>query len=352
MQRKLHISRYNKTRNWAVWANEELLAVTVYRKGAQAVLDYIHNIIITNPTTQHTTMAKTKSVNTAAATTTAADFDPTIIKAVNGEGKTIRIKFDPLGVSVCHNLNGKWCAHEIYNQPLPELVAEGVFTIEDEDSQKTYDKYFNASKKNKRSKGKKNKKQKKTAEPQEAAIATIEEAPQMEAAEINEEVEAALWQEIEEAREAEQLAEVTMEAQDEEAAEADEESAEPAVEEPESNEPVTELEPTAEAPAQEPAAEAAQPEEVPSKLSTYNLKKAGQAPVSLSPQSKDIKLEPGDQLIRIYKGSLIEVEVTENGYRWNGEVYPTLTHISWKAAGYQIGGNNFFGLPSKPRNKV
>ena len=361
MQRKLHISRYNKTRNWAVWANEELLAVTVYRKGAQAVLDYIHNIIITNPTTQHTTMAKTKSVNTAAATTTAADFDPTIIKAVNGEGKTIRIKFDPLGVSVCHNLNGKWCAHEIYNQPLPELVAEGVFTIEDEDSQKTYDKYFNASKKNKRSKGKKNKKQKKTAEPQvqeqEAAIATIEEAPQMEAAEINEEVEAALWQEIEEAREAEQLAEVTMEAQDEEAAEADEESAEPAVEEPEShepesNEPVTQLEPTAEAPAQEHAAEAAQPEEAPSKLSTYNLKKAGQAPVSLSPQSKDIKLEPGDQLIRIYKRRMIEVEVTENGYRWNGEVYPTLTHISWKAAGYQIGGNNFFGLPSKPRNKV
>ena len=352
MQRKLHISRYNKTRNWAVWANEELLAVTVYRKGAQAVLDYIHNIIITNPTTQHTTMAKTKSVNTAAATNNNADFDPTIIKAVNGEGKTIRIKFDPLGVSVCHNLKGKWCAHEIYNQPLPELITEGVFTIEDEDSQKTYAKYFNASKKNKRSKAKKSKKQNKNAEPQEAAIATIEEAPQMEAAEINEEVEAALWQEIEEAREAEQLAEVTMEAQDEEAAEADEESAEPAVEEPESNEPVTELEPTAEAPAQESAAEAAQPEEAPSKLSTYNLKKAGQAPVSLSPQSKDIKLEPGDQLIRIYKGSLIEVEVTENGYRWNGEVYPTLTHISWKAAGYQIGGNNFFGLPSKPRNKV
>ena len=154
MHNKLHITRYNKSRNWAVWANEELLAVTVYRKGAQAVLDYIHNIIITNPTTQHTTMAKTKSVNTAAATTTAADFGPTIIKAVNGEGKTIRIKFDPLGVSVCHNLNGKWCAHEIYNQPLPELVAEGVFTIEDEDSQKTYDKYFNASTKNERNKAK------------------------------------------------------------------------------------------------------------------------------------------------------------------------------------------------------
>ena len=346
MHNKLHITRYNKTRNWAIWANEELLAVTVYRKGAQAVLDYIYTL------TQNTinTMSKTKS--TAAATTTSTEFDPTIIKAVNGEGKTIRIKFDPLGVSVCHNLKGKWCAHEIYNQPLPELVAEGVFTIEDEDSQKTYAKYFNAGKKNKRSKGKKNKKQKKTAEPQEAAIATIEEAPQMEAAEINEEVEAALWQEIEEAREAEQLAEVTMEAQDEEAAEADEESAEPAAEEPESNEPVTELEPTAEAPAQESAAEAAQPEEAPSKLSTYNLKKAGQSPMSLTPGSDDIKLEPGDQLIRIYKRRMIEVEVTENGYKWNGEVYPTLTHISWKAAGYQISGNTFFGLPSKPRNKA
>ena len=345
MHNKLHITRYNKTRNWAIWANEELLAVTVYRKGAQAVLDYIYTL------TQNTinTMSKTKTTAAATTATNNADFDPTFIKAVNGEGKTIRIKFDPLGVSVCHNLKGKWCAHEIYNQPLPELIAEGVFTIEDEDSQKTYAKYFTAGKKDKRSKAKKSKKQKKNAEPQEqeqeAAIATIEEAPQMEAAEINEEVEAALWQEIEEAREAEQLAEVTMEAQDEEAAEA-------ITEEPESNEPVTDVEPTAEAPAQESAAEAAQPEEAPSKLSTYNLKKAGQAPMSLTPGSDDIKLEPGDQLIRIYKRRMIEVEVTENGYKWNGEVYPTLTHISWKAAGYQISGNTFFGLPSKPRNKA
>ena len=362
MHNKLHITRYNKTRNWAIWANEELLAVTVYRKGAQAVLDYIHSL------TQNTINTMSKTMTTAAATAANnnnADFDPTIIKAVNGEGKTIRIKFDPLGVSVCYNLKGKWCAHEIYNQPLPELVAEGVFTIEDEDSQKTYAKYFNAGKKDKRSKAKrsKTKKQKKSeavvdVEQDEQPSATIEETPQIEAAEeaaaaeINEEVEAALWQEIEEAREAEQLAEVTMEAQDEEAAEADEESAESAVEEPESNEPVTDVEPTAEAPAQESAAEAAQPEEAPSKLSTYNLKKAGQAPMSLTPGSDDIKLEPGDQLIRIYKRRMIEVEVTENGYKWNGEVYPTLTHISWKAAGYQISGNTFFGLPSKPRNKA
>ena len=343
MHNKLHITRYNKTRNWAIWANEELLAVTVYRKGAQAVLDYIHTL------TQNTinTMSKTKT--TAAATTATnntADFDPTIIKAVNGEGKTIRIKFDPLGVSVCYNLKGKWCAHEIYNQPLPELIAEGVFTIEDEDSLKTYAKYFNAGKKNKRSKGKKNKKQMKTAEPQdqeqEAAIATIEEAPQMEAAEINEEVEAALWQEIEEAREAEQLAEATMEA--EESAEAEMQQ------ELESNEAVTELEPTAEAPAQESAAEAAQPEAetTPTKHKTCNVVLNGEEQARAIPEG--YVPAAGDLLIRNYKGEAVEVLVVAKGqYEWNGEVYPTLTHISWKVAGYQISGNTFFGLPIKPR---
>ena len=351
MHNKLHITRYNKTRNWAIWANEELLAVTVYRKGAQAVLDYIHTL------TQNTinTMSKTKTTAAATTATNNADFDPTIIKAVNGEGKTIRIKFDPLGVSVCHNLKGKWCAHEIYNQPLPELVAEGVFTIEDEDSLKTYAKYFNAGKKDKRSKAKRSKakKQKKNAEPQEqeqeAAIVTIEEAPQMEAAEINEEVEAALWQEIEEAREAEQLAEVTMEAQDEEAAETDEESAEPTAEEPESNEPVTDVEPTAEAPAQESAAEAAQPEATkPAKHKTCNVILNGALEACAIPEG--YVPAAGDLLIRNYKGEAVEVFVVAKGqYEWNGEVYPTLTHISWKVAGYQISGNTFFGLPIKPR---
>ena len=45
------------------------------------------------------------------------------------------------------------------------------------------------------------------------------------------------------------------------------------------------------------------------------------------------------------------VDVLDSGYKWNGEVYPTLTHISWKATGYQIGGNTFFGLPVKRRGE-
>ena len=117
---------------------------------------------------------------------------------------------------------------------------------------------------------------------------------------------------------------------------------------------MTDVEPTAEAPVQESIVEPRNPEAadvVENNLTAFNLKKAGQAPVSITPESKDLKLEPGDQLIRIYKGALIEVDVLDSGYKWNGEVYPTLTHISWKATGYQIGGNNFFGLPTKRRGE-
>ena len=98
----------------------------------------------------------------------------------------------------------------------------------------------------------------------------------------------------------------------------------------------------------QPAPEASEEPEV--KLATHNLKRAGQAPKSINPESKDIKPEPGDQLIRLYKGKLIEVDVLDSGYGWNGEIYPTLTHISWKVTGYQIGGNNFFGLPVQHRS--
>lgn len=35
--RFIHVSRYRQTRYWAVWRGAELIAVTVYRKGAQAV---------------------------------------------------------------------------------------------------------------------------------------------------------------------------------------------------------------------------------------------------------------------------------------------------------------------------
>ena len=45
------------------------------------------------------------------------------------------------------------------------------------------------------------------------------------------------------------------------------------------------------------------------------------------------------------------VDVLECGYKREDGIYPTLTHISWKVTGYQIGGNNFFGLPTKRRGE-
>jgi len=40
----IHISRYRTTRYWAVWRGAELIAVTVYRKGAQSVAAELRKI--------------------------------------------------------------------------------------------------------------------------------------------------------------------------------------------------------------------------------------------------------------------------------------------------------------------
>ena len=37
----LTITRYRKSRYWAVYAGAELLAVVLYRKGAEAIVDFI-----------------------------------------------------------------------------------------------------------------------------------------------------------------------------------------------------------------------------------------------------------------------------------------------------------------------
>lgn len=40
----VHISRYRHTKFWAVWRGEELIAVTVYRKGAESVAGELRRI--------------------------------------------------------------------------------------------------------------------------------------------------------------------------------------------------------------------------------------------------------------------------------------------------------------------
>ena len=43
----IEIRKYRHTRHWAVYADGELLAVVVYRKGAQAIADLIGNMRFT-----------------------------------------------------------------------------------------------------------------------------------------------------------------------------------------------------------------------------------------------------------------------------------------------------------------
>lgn len=42
----LSVSRYGKSRYWAVYAGAELLAVVLYRKGAEAIVDFITRTLI------------------------------------------------------------------------------------------------------------------------------------------------------------------------------------------------------------------------------------------------------------------------------------------------------------------
>ena len=94
----------------------------------------------------------------------------------------------------------------------------------------------------------------------------------------------------------------------------------------------------------------ARQEEQAARLSTYNLEREGEL-IRLHPGMASVTLQAGDILIRRYKKALVQVIVhTIGAYEWAGEVYPTLTHISWKATGYQISGNSFFGLPATPRS--
>jgi len=65
----------------------------------------------------------------------------------------------------------------------------------------------------------------------------------------------------------------------------------------------------------------------------------------------DTKAVPGMTLIRKHKGKTVTVKVLDHGFEWEGTVYPTLTHVSWKAADYHISGNAYFGLAVTPRNK-
>ena len=59
------------------------------------------------------------------------------------------------------------------------------------------------------------------------------------------------------------------------------------------------------------------------------------------------KFKPGTRLIREWQGSTYEVTVLEDGFRWNGETYRSLSAIARAITGTRWNGHVFFGLRSR-----
>ena len=314
MKTPLSITRYRNTRYWAIWLGGDLLAVTVYRKGAEAILHYI------NSKKAHT-MRSNKYTESP------------MIGAITREGKRVRVRATACGTSICYKGQGKWSADETCTIPLPELLAEGVLKLADQKARTTYEKFCARGRRVRRN----------AAQRQEAQAKVDTSLPW----EASEEAEARDEEEPLTSAEAEP----TTSAEAEPASPAEAEPASPAEVEPltsAEDEPASpaEAEPTTLAEAQPVAGQ----EEQASRLSTYNLAREGEL-IRLHPGMASVTLQAGDILIRRYKKALVQVIVHAIGaYEWAGEVYPTLTHISWKATGYQISGNSFFGLPATPRS--
>ena len=298
MKTPLSITRYRNTRYWAIWLGGDLLAVTVYRKGAEAILHYI------NSKKAHT-MRSNKYTESP------------MIGAITREGKRVRVRATAGGTSICYKGQGKWSADETCTIPLPELLAEGVLKLADQKARTTYDKFCARGRRVRRN----------AAQRQEAQAKVDTSLP---------------WEASEEAETRDEEEPLTS-AEDEPASPAE---AEPAT--PVEAEPATPAEAEPVAPAE--AEPVARQEEQAARLSTYNLEREGEL-IRLHPGMASVTLQAGDILIRRYKKALVQVIVRAIGaYEWAGEVYPTLTHISWKATGYQISGNSFFGLPATPRS--
>ena len=63
--------------------------------------------------------------------------------------------------------------------------------------------------------------------------------------------------------------------------------------------------------------------------------------------SPNLSLRPGARLVREWHGRTHTVIVTENGFEYAGEVFPSLTKIAHAMTGSHWSGPRFFGLIRK-----
>lgn len=68
----------------------------------------------------------------------------------------------------------------------------------------------------------------------------------------------------------------------------------------------------------------------------------GRGPSDPPPQAT--RLKPGARLVRAWQGKTHTVTVTEDGFRWNGKTWRSLTKIAGEITGSHWSGPRFFGL--------
>ena len=63
-----------------------------------------------------------------------------------------------------------------------------------------------------------------------------------------------------------------------------------------------------------------------------------------APRAEGLELGNGTRLTRNWKGRKVEVIVEEDGFRWDDELYPSLSAAATAIAGSKWNGPRFFGL--------
>jgi len=63
--------------------------------------------------------------------------------------------------------------------------------------------------------------------------------------------------------------------------------------------------------------------------------------------TKQSELVAGTQLERMYRGQKIVATIVENGVRWNGDLYNSLSAVAKAVTGNHWNGRLFFGLTKK-----
>ena len=71
---------------------------------------------------------------------------------------------------------------------------------------------------------------------------------------------------------------------------------------------------------------------------------ANETPSSGAPAGS---VSAGTHLVREWNGRTYQVEVLDNGYRFDGKTYPSLTTIAKRITGTHWSGPRFFGLTPK-----